>query len=77
MKELQVVSDGDAYESNEAEGIWTAGIDMPFKSESIFNRSMEKVWHSRIECHGESKEDAEALRDLVLNRLTKELQNEA
>lgn len=70
LKSIQAVSDGDAYESNESEGIWTAGIDIPFKSESIFSRSKGDMWQSRIECHGESKEDAEALRDAVLSAIT-------
>lgn len=71
MKKIEgAVSDGEAYESNQSEGIYTAGIDLPFRPESIFSRSMDKVWSSRIECHGESKEDAEELRDAVLALIT-------
>ena len=70
IKLIQATSDGDAYESNESEGIWTAGINLPFRPESIFSRSMDPVWNSRIECHGESKEDAEELRDAVLTAVS-------
>lgn len=70
IKPMQATSDGDAYESNESEGIWTAGINLPFRPESIFSRSKDSVWHSRIECHGESKEDAEELRDAVLTAVS-------
>lgn len=71
MKKIErATSDGIAFESNDVEGIWTAGINLPFRPESIFSRSMNEVWHSRIECHGESKEDAEELRDAVLALIT-------
>lgn len=67
MKQFKdTFSDGDAYESNYSEGIYTAGISMGFHENSHFAGSMDKTWSSRIECHGESKEDAEKLRDAVL-----------
>jgi|SRR6185312_50923 len=55
----EFASDEDAYESNVAEGIWTAGI----------NVLQSKRWDAKIECHGESKEAAEQLRDFVLATL--------
>ena len=71
MKKIEgAASDGEAYESNDVEGIWTAGINLPFRPGSIYSRSMDPVWNSRIECHGESKEDAEELRDAVLEAIT-------
>jgi len=70
IKPMQATSDGDAYESNDVEGIWTAGISLPFGPESIFSRSKDPIWYSRIECHGESKEDAEELRDAVLTAVS-------
>lgn len=67
MKQFKdAFSDGDAYESNDSGGIYTAGISMGFREKSKYTGSMDKTWMSRIECHGESKEDAEELRDAVL-----------
>jgi hypothetical protein len=57
----EFASDKDAYESNAAEGIWTAGINAPHPK---LGR-----WDAKIECHGESKESAERLRDTVLAAL--------
>lgn len=54
-------SDEDAYESNVCEGIWTAGINAPHRGHG--------TWDDQIECHGESKEAAEQLRDAVLAAL--------
>jgi len=62
MKNIK--SDGEAYESNTSEGIWTAGIDFPHPRLT--------TWHSRIECHGESKKEAEELRDATLAALRPE-----
>ena len=53
------ISDGEAYASDTTESIWTAGIDHP-------NHAKFGHWSSRIECHGATKEEAEELRDFVL-----------
>jgi len=57
-------SDEDAYESNCSEGIWTAGINTPHPNPKL------GTWDARIECHGESKESAEQLRDQILDKLS-------
>ena len=75
MKIIEATSDGDAYESNEAEGIWTAGISMPHKPESHFRNSMDNIWSSKIEYHGESKQDAEELRDAILAAIKPSITN--
>lgn len=59
------VSDGTAYETDTS-GIYTAGIDMPFNAGSKSLSRNDNIWHSRIECHGESQAEAEELRDAVL-----------
>lgn len=76
MKQFKdVFSDGDAYESDDSEGIWTADISMPHKPESLFRNSMDNIWSSKIECHGESQQDAEGLSDAILAAIKLSIMN--
>ena len=47
---------GYTYESNKSDGIWSSGIDIG-------------LWGHQVIVHGESKEDAEAIRDRILAAL--------
>jgi hypothetical protein len=57
-------TDLEATENDDC--IWTAGIEVVNHDEPD---KLKAIWKYRIELHGESKSEAEALRDFVLQKI--------